>query len=125
MRDTFRSAENQQQNVNDGTVHHQYTTENQGDFRYNEVLRWLPAIGWSTDLCQLPELSFIQLYDYPVVSNRKYHHIVLKGTNYNKLKSYQIFFEGNVKRLETKTHENRTYVKPVFYHRRRLDIEFS
>ena len=30
---------------------------------------------------------------------------------YKKLKSYQFFFEGNVKRLETKTHENRTYVK--------------
>ena len=30
---------------------------------------------------------------------------------YKKLKSYQFFFEGNVERLETKTHENRTYVK--------------
>ena len=67
--------------------------------------------GWSTDLCQLPELNFIQLYDYLVVSTRKYRHIVLKGTNYKKLKSYQFFFEGNVKRVETKTHENRTYVK--------------
>ena len=67
--------------------------------------------GWSTDLCQLPELNFIQLYDYLVVSTRKYRHIVLKGTNYKKLKSYQFFFEGNVKRLETKTHENRTYIK--------------
>ena len=62
--------------------------------------------GWSTDLCQLPELNFIQLYDYLVVSTRKYRHIVLKGTNYKKLKSYQFFFEGNVKMLETKTHEN-------------------
>ena len=67
--------------------------------------------GGFTDLCQLPELNFIQLYDYLVVSTRKYRHIVLKGTNYKKLKSYQFFFEGNVKRLETKTHENRTYVK--------------
>ena len=62
-------------------------------------------------MCQLPELNFIQLYDYLVVSSRKYRHIVLKGTNYKKLKSYQFFFDGNVKRLETKTHENRTYVK--------------
>ena len=45
------------------------------------------------------------------MSTRKYHHIVLKGTNYKELKSYQFFLEGNVKRLETKTHENRTYVK--------------
>ena len=67
--------------------------------------------GWSTDLCQLPELNIIQLYDYLVVSTRRYRHIVLKGTNYKKLKSYQFFLEGNVKKLETKTHENRTYVK--------------
>ena len=55
------------------------------------------------------ELNFIQLYDYLVVSTRKYRHIVLKGTNYKT--SYQFFFEGNVKRLESETHENKTYVK--------------
>jgi len=38
--------------------------------------------GSSTDLCQLPELNLIQLYDYLVVSTRKCRHIVLKGTNY-------------------------------------------
>ena len=32
--------------------------------------------------------------------------IILKGTNYKKLKSYQFFFEGNIKWLE-----NRTYIK--------------
>ena len=36
---------------------------------------------------------------------------MLKGTNYKKLKSCQFFFEGNVKRLESKTHEDKTYVK--------------
>lgn len=45
------------------------------------------------------------------MSTRKYRHIVLKGTNYKKLKSYQFFFEGNVKRLESKIHEDKTYVK--------------
>lgn len=45
------------------------------------------------------------------MSTRKYRHIVLKGTNCKKLKSYQFFFEGNVKRLESKTHEDKTYVK--------------
>ena len=74
-------------------------------------MRRISALGWSTDLRQLPELNFIQLYDYLVVSTRKYRHIVLKGTNYKKLKSYQFFFEGNVKRLESKTHEDKTYVK--------------
>ena len=39
MRNVLRSAENQQQNANDGAVHHQDTTENRGDFKYDEVLR--------------------------------------------------------------------------------------
>ena len=39
MRNVLRSAENQQQNANDGAVHHQHTTENRGDFKYDEVLR--------------------------------------------------------------------------------------
>ena len=38
MRNVLRSAENQQQNA-DGAVHHQDTTENRGDFKYDEILR--------------------------------------------------------------------------------------
>lgn len=60
---------------------------------------------------QLPELNFIQLYDYLVESTRKYRNIVLKRTKYKKQKSYQFFFERNPKRLESKTHENKTFVK--------------
>ena len=111
MRNMLWSAKNLQQNADDGAENHQDTAENEGKFKYDEVLRRISALGWSTDLRQLPELNFIQLYNYLVVSTRKYRHIVLKGTNYKKLKSYQFFFEGNLKRLETKTHENRTYVK--------------
>ena len=69
------------------------------------------VLGWSTDLRQLPELNFIQLYDYLVVSTRKYRHILLKGTHYKKLKSYQFFFEGNVKQLESKVFQGQTYMK--------------
>jgi len=39
----------------------------------------------ATDLRNLPEMNFVQVYDYVVVSTRKYRHIVLKGTNYKKL----------------------------------------
>ena len=46
-----------------------------------------------------------------MVSARKCRHIVLKGTPYKKLKSYQFFFEGNVKKLESKIFENKTYVR--------------
>ena len=89
----------------------QGTVETSGNFQYDETLRQISALGWSTDLRQLPEMNFIQLYDYLVVSTPKYRHIVLKGTNYKKLKSYQFFFEGNMKRLECKVYRGQTYVK--------------
>ena len=79
MRNMLRSVENQHNADN-----HQETVETRGDFKYDEVLRRISAFGWSTDLRQLPKLNFIQLYDYLVVSTRKYRHIVLKGTNYKK-----------------------------------------
>lgn len=74
-------------------------------------MRRISALGWSTDLRNLPKMNFVQLYDYLVVSTRKYRHIVLKGTNYKKLKSYQFFFEGNVKKLKCKGHDNKSYVR--------------
>ena len=76
----------------------------------------ISALGWSSDLRNLPEMNFIQLYDYPVVSTRKYRHIVLRGTHYDKLKSYQFFFEENVKKLEGKIFENKTYVRENLLH---------
>ena len=85
VRNVVRPAENVEENA-----------DNSGHFEYEETLR-ISALGWSTDLRQLAELNFIQLYDYLVVSTRKYRHIVLKGTNYKKLKSYQFFFEGNAR----------------------------
>ena len=68
------------------------------DFKYEETMRRISALGWSSDLRDLPEMNFIQLYDNLVVSTRKYRHIVLKGTHYKKLKSYEFFFEGHVKK---------------------------
>ena len=82
--------------------------QNQSDFKYEATMVRISALGWSSDLRNLPEMNFIQLYDYLVVSTRKYRHIVLKGTHYKKLKSYQFFFEGNVKKLESKVFENKT-----------------
>ena len=74
--------------------------QNQSDFKYEAIMVRISAFGWSSDLRNLPEMNFIQLYDYPV-SKRKYRYIVLRGTHYEKLKSYQ-FSEGNVKKLESK-----------------------
>ena len=76
--------------------------ENQNDFKNKATMVRISAVGWSSDLRNLPEMNFIQLYDYPVVSTRKYRHTVLRGTHNEKLKSSQFFFEGNVKKLEGK-----------------------
>ena len=76
--------------------------ENQSDFKNEATMVRISAVGWSSDLRNLPEMNFIQLYDYPVVSTRKYRYTVLRGTHNEKLKSSQFFFEGNVKKLEGK-----------------------
>ena len=57
--------------------------KNQNDFKYEETMVRISALGWSSDLRNLPEINFIQLYDYPVIS-REYRHIVLRGTHYRK-----------------------------------------
>ena len=100
MRQIFPSAANSDE-----------TESSNEEFKYDSTMRRISALGWSTDLRNLPEMNFVQLYDYLVVSTRKYRHIVLKGTNYKKLKSYQFFFEGNVKKLECKNHDNKRYLR--------------
>ena len=57
--------------------------QNQSDFKCEATMLMISAFGWSSDLRNLPEINFIQLYDYPVVS-REYRHIVLKGTHFGK-----------------------------------------
>ena len=76
------------------------------------------ALEWSGDLRNLPAINFIQLYDYPV------------GTHYDKLKSCKFFFEENVKKLEGKIFENKTYVMENVLHSmkktpNRAVLEFS
>ena len=102
MREIFPSAANSDETESSGPSNK--------EFKYDLTMRRISALGWSTDLRNLPEMNFVQLYDYLVVSTRKYRHIVLKGTNYKKLKSYQFFFEGNVKKLECKNHDNKRYI---------------
>ena len=57
--------------------------QNQSDFKYEATMVRISALGWSSDLRNLPEINFIQLYDYLVVS-REYRHIVLRGTHHWK-----------------------------------------
>ena len=85
--------------------------QNQSDFKYEATM-----VRTSSNLHNLTEVKFIQLYDYPVVSTQKYCHIVLRGMHYKKLKSYQFFFEGNMKKLESKIFENKIYVRANVLH---------
>ena len=71
--------------------------QNQSDFKYEATM-----VRTLSNLHNLTEVKFIQLYDYPVVSTQKYCHIVLRGMHYKKLKSYQFFFEGNMKNWRVK-----------------------
>ena len=57
--------------------------QNHIDFRYEVTMVRISALGWASNLRNLPEMNFSQLYDYPVVS-REYRHIVLRGTHYRK-----------------------------------------
>ena len=102
MRQVLPANANSEDNQEVPSVQDQDQGQVGEEFKYDAIMRTILALGWSSDLRHLPEMNFIQLYDYLVVSTRKYRHIVLKGTHYKKLKSYQFFFEGNVKKLEVK-----------------------
>ena len=107
MRDVIPSA-------NNGENEAALPAEGQNDssFQYEVTLRRNSAFGWSSNLWHLPEMSFIQLDDYLVVSTCKYQHIVLnKGTHYQKTQIVPVFLEGNLKKLESKRFEDKRYVK--------------
>ena len=57
--------------------------QNQRDFKCEAAMVRISALGWLSDLHNLPEMNFIQLHDYPVVA-WEYRHIVLKGMLYRK-----------------------------------------
>ena len=57
-------------------------------------------LPWTSDLFGTPSFSFIQLYDYLVICTLKFKHILLKSTSYKKLKAFQFFYEGSIKKIE-------------------------
>ena len=69
-------------------------------FSYSFIKNQAGTVPWTTDLRYTPPFSFIQLYDYLVIRTIKYKHILLKNTSYKKLKAFQFFYEGFIKKLE-------------------------
>ena len=57
--------------------------QNQSDFRYEATMVSISALGWVSNLHNLPEMNFSQLYNYHVVS-QEYCHIMLRGTHHRK-----------------------------------------
>ena len=79
--------------------------QNQSDFKYEATMVRIAALGWPSDLRNLPEMNFIQLYS--IVSTWKYYQCMLRWTHHEKLKSYQFFWKKlRVKFLKTYIREN-------------------
>ena len=91
MRQVLPANANSEDNQEVPSVQDQDQGQVGEEFKYDAIMRKISALGWSSDLRHLPEMNFIQLYDYLLVSTRRYRHIVLKGKHYKKLRSYQFF----------------------------------
>ena len=66
-------------------------------------------LPWISDLRNTPYFTFVQLYDYLVIRTMKFKHIALKSTGYKKLKSFQFFYEGYIKKFSVAKDNNFTF----------------
>ena len=67
---------------------------------YNEIYASMcDHLPWVLDLLDTPPYTFIQLYEYSVLRTLKYKQIFLKSTGYKKLKSFQFFYEGFIRKF--------------------------
>ena len=66
-------------------------------------------VPWTSDLKNTPPFTFIQLYEYLVIRTVKYKHILLKSSQYKRLKAFQFFQEGFIKKIEVAFTDNHCY----------------
>ena len=64
-------------------------------------------VPWTSDLKNTPPFMFIQLYEYLVIRTVK--HILLKSSQYKRLKAFQFFQEGFIKKIEVAFTDNHCY----------------
>ena len=76
------------------------------DFTYEALHRQCHHLPWTSDLHGTPAFNFLQLYKYIVIRTSKFKHIVLKITSYKKLKAFQFFYEGFIKKIDVATDSN-------------------
>ena len=68
------------------------------DFTYSLIKAQCFNRPWTSNLSDTPPFTFIQLYDYLVIRTVKYQDILLKSTEYKKLKAFQFYYEGFIKK---------------------------
>ena len=75
------------------------------------IAETVDCVVWDTDLRGLPPFHFVQLYDYLVVKTAKYDHASIRSSGYKKLKAFQFFKEGHIRKTHIGANDGITYVK--------------
>ena len=84
------------------------------DITYEKTLKDAPEeLLWKKDLRGLPAFDFVRLYDYLVLTTKKYDHSSLRTAGYKKLKAFQFFAEGYIKGMMIAKIAGLTYLKGV------------
>ena len=80
------------------------------EYTYDFIRQQCSHLPWTSDLRGTPAVSFLQLYEYLVIRTSKFKHILLKSTAYKKLKAFQFFFEGFIKKVDVAKDNNFTFL---------------
>ena len=87
------------------------SSKKSADITYESLLAEAVDCVWATDLRGLPPFNFVQLYDYLVIKTAKYDHASIRTSGYKKLKAFQFFKEGHIRKTYISTKGGITYVK--------------
>ena len=60
----------------------------------------------SADWCGTPAFNFFQWYEYLFIRTSKFKRILLRSISYKKLKAFQFFYEGFIKKIDVATDSN-------------------
>lgn len=107
--ESFGSSSSQNRTAEEQFLHVSAPNRNKNvDITYEKVLK---EMLWQKDLRDLPAFDFVRLYDYLVLTTKKYDHSSLRTTGYKKLKAFQFFAEGHVKDMNIGKVGGLTYLK--------------
>ena len=81
------------------------------DITYESLVAEAADFIWATDLRGLPPLNFVQLCDYLVIKTVKYDHASIRTSGYKKLKAFQFFKEGRIRKTHIGAKGRLTFVK--------------